>query len=135
MNNFSVDIPKELKFIKSKLLFGLTKRQLIGFTMAIVISFPIFWLVKDYSLDLAMYATCFAAFPFLFGTLYKKHNMVAETWIRLYLENKLLFHYKRRYKMTKKNKAIANKRGFIGVQRKFNDTICETAVRSKTEKS
>ncbi len=135
MNNFSVDIPKELKFIKSKLLFGLTKRQLIGFTMAIVISFPMFWLIKDYSLDLAMYATCFAAFPFLFGTLYKKHNMVAETWLRLYLENKLLFHHKRRYKMTKKNRDIASKRGFKVVQRKCNDTVCEAAVRDETKKS
>ena len=34
-NNFVVSIPKELKTIKSKLFFGLTKRQLIGFGIAI----------------------------------------------------------------------------------------------------
>ncbi|MGQ0518006.1 PrgI family protein [Bacillus sp. D-CC] len=34
-NNFVVSIPKELKTIKSKLFFGLTKRQLIGFSIAL----------------------------------------------------------------------------------------------------
>ncbi|MBG9516544.1 conjugative transposon membrane protein, partial [Bacillus thuringiensis] len=46
-NNFVVSIPKELKNIKSKLFLGLTKRQLIGFSIALAISLPVFFLLKS----------------------------------------------------------------------------------------
>ncbi|MGR5992958.1 PrgI family protein [Bacillus cereus] len=54
-NNFVVSIPKELKNIKSKLFLGLTKRQLIGFSIALAISLPVFFLLKSYSVDIALF--------------------------------------------------------------------------------
>lgn len=122
-NNFTVSIPKELKTIKSRLLFGLTKRQLIGFSLAMMASIPIFFWIKKISLDAAMYCGLIVAFPFIFSTIYKKDNMVAETWIRLYLENKLLNTKKRRYKITKKNREVAEIRGFCNASEKQHDSL------------
>ena len=41
-----VTVPKDLTKIKSKVMFNLTKRQLICFSAAVVIGLPLFFLVK-----------------------------------------------------------------------------------------
>ena len=118
-NNFIVEIPQELKNIKSKLLFGLTKRQLIGFICAAIVTFPIFLMLRNISTELAMYTSFALAAPILFITIYKNNNLVAETWIKLLIEYKLIYKNKRKFKVNKKNKNIAKERGFIkSVQKK-----------------
>lgn len=112
-NNFVVTIPKELKTIKSKLFFGLTKRQLIGFSLAITLGVPVFLLIKNASIDIAMYSLFFVAMPILFCTMYQKNGMVAETWIKLFLEYKYLYENKRTYAVTKKNLKLAKERKMI----------------------
>ncbi len=42
-----VTIPKDLTKVKSKVLFGLTKRQLICFGAAVLIGVPLFFLLRD----------------------------------------------------------------------------------------
>ena len=42
-----VTVPKDLTKIKSKVMFNLTKRQLICFSAAVAIGLPLFFLVKD----------------------------------------------------------------------------------------
>lgn len=41
-----VNVPKDLTKIKSKVLFNLTKRQLICFALAAVMGVPLFFLLK-----------------------------------------------------------------------------------------
>ena len=41
-----VTVPKDLTKIKSKVMFNLTKRQLICFSAAVAIGLPLFFLVK-----------------------------------------------------------------------------------------
>lgn len=41
-----VTVPKDLTKIKSKVMFNLTKRQLICFSVAVAIGLPLFFLVK-----------------------------------------------------------------------------------------
>lgn len=45
-----VTVPKDLTKIKSKVMFNLTKRQLICFSAAVAIGLPLFFLVKGLSL-------------------------------------------------------------------------------------
>ena len=117
-NNFVVSIPKELKTIKAKLFFGLTKRQLIGFSLAIIISVPLFLIFKTISIDLAMWSLFFVAMPILFCTMYQKNGMVAETWIKLILEYNYLYPNKRFYYVSKKNSQLAKERKIINVKKK-----------------
>ena len=112
-NNFVVSIPKELKNIKSKLFFGLTKRQLIGFGLALGIGLPVFLLLKKYSLDIAMYGLFFAALPIIFCTIFVKDGMPAEAWIKLILEYKYLNPQKRYFKVSKRNRGLAEERKML----------------------
>ena len=111
-NNFVVSVPKELKRIKSKLFFGLTKRQLIGFGSAITIGLIVFFFFREISnLDIAMYALFTAVAPIFFITIYTKDGMPAEKWIKLILEYNYLNPLKRTFKINSKNKDIAIERG------------------------
>lgn len=110
-NNFVVAIPKELKKIKSKLFFGLTKRQLFGFGSAIAIGGFMFFLFKGITnVDIAMYIMFFCAAPIFFITIYSKDGIPAEQWIKLILEYKFINPKKRRFRITKSNKDLARKR-------------------------
>ena len=42
-----VTVPKDLTHVKSKVVFGLTKRQLICFSGALVIGVPLYFLTRD----------------------------------------------------------------------------------------
>ncbi|MGE7939920.1 PrgI family protein [Bacillus paramycoides] len=127
-NNFVVSIPKELKNIKSKLFFGLTKRQLIGFSIALAIGLPVFFLLKSFSLDVALYGLFFTACPAIFATIFTKDGMPAETWIKLYLEYKYLNPQKRYFKVSKRNVKVAAERNMMNEKRKVRKTKSVSGV-------
>lgn len=116
-NNFVVPIPKELKTIKSKLFFGLTKRQLIGFGIALCLGLPVFFMLKSFSLDLAMYGLFLTAVPIIFGTIFIKDGMPAEAWIKVFIEYKYLNAQKRYFRVSKRNKELAEERNLIDVKK------------------
>lgn len=84
-----VEVPKDFDEIKQKIVFGLTKRQLVCFGIAGVMGGLTFWATLDkLGMTGASYCLCFAAAPAaLFGVYY--HN-------GLYLEQKLklIFNFK-----------------------------------------
>ncbi|MES9667868.1 PrgI family protein [Bacillus nitratireducens] len=127
-NNFVVSIPKELKTIKSKLFLGLTKRQLIGFSIALAISLPVFFLLKSFSLDVALYGLFFTACPAIFATIFTKDGMPAETWIKLYLEFKYLNPQNRYFKVSKRNVKVAAERNMMNEKRKVRKTKSVSSV-------
>lgn len=121
-NNFVVSIPKELKNIKSKLFFGLTKRQLIGFSIALCLALPVFFLLKKINTDAAMYGLFLTALPVIFGTIYTKDGMPGETWVRLFLEYKYLNPQERYFKVSKKNRKLAEERDMLNGKNKVRKT-------------
>ncbi|MGH0482632.1 MULTISPECIES: PrgI family protein [Bacillus cereus group] len=127
-NNFVVSIPKELKTIKSKLFFGLTKRQLIGFSIALAIGLPVFFLLKSFSVDVALYGLFLTACPAIFATIFTKDGMPAETWIKLYLEYKYLNPQKRYFKVSKRNVKVAAERNMMNEKRKVRKTKSVSSV-------
>ncbi|EJP82069.1 PrgI family protein [Bacillus thuringiensis] len=127
-NNFVVSIPKELKTIKSKLFFGLTKRQLIGFSIALAIGLPVFFLLKSFSVDIALYGLFFTACPAIFATIFTKDGMPAETWIKLYLEYKYLNPQRRYFKVSKRNVKVAAERNMMNEKRKVRKTKSVSSV-------
>lgn len=110
-NNYIISIPKDLKEIESKLFFGLTKRQIIGFGSGVVLGVIVFLLLKNISIDAAMYGLFFSVAPFIFCTIYKKDGMHVEQLIKLMIEQKHLNPQKRYYKVSKFNIKIAKERG------------------------
>ena len=74
-----VPVPKDLNRVKTKVMFNLTKRQLICFALAAAVGVPIFFLTKT-SLGLSTSAMLMVVFmlPFIFFALYEKDGQPAE---------------------------------------------------------
>lgn len=78
-----VQIPKDLKRVKTKVAFNLTKRQLIGFLVAGVVGLGTFFLVRNVLPNqLSIFALVLAAFPIFFVTMYEKDGMHFEEMFR-----------------------------------------------------
>ena len=78
-----VSVPKDLNAVKTKVMFNLTKRQLIFFSLAGIIGLPIFFLLKG-SIDItvATFAMMIVMLPFFFFAMYEKHGQPPEVIIK-----------------------------------------------------
>lgn len=133
-NNIIVPVPTELKDIKSELMFGLTKRQLIGFGLTIVTVVPTFIFIKKISLTASMYISFFVGMPFIFFTMYIRDKLHIEKWFKNWLEANILFKEKRLFKVTEINKEVAIARGFIENGSKEKPISKNTASNRSQEK-
>jgi len=77
-----VTIPKDLTKVKSKVLFGLTRRQLICFGAAVLVGVPLFFLLKD-SVDSSTATLCMilVMLPFFLFAMYERHGQPLEVII------------------------------------------------------
>lgn len=94
-----VPIPKDLSTVKTKVMFNLTKRQLICFSIAIVVGVPIFFLLKDsIGTSSATLIMIFSMLPFFMFGIYEKHGQPLEVILRHYIEVRFLKPKYRPYK-------------------------------------
>ena len=78
-----VTIPKDLTKVKSKVMFGLTKRQLICFGAAVLIGVPLFFLLrKTVSSSTATVCMIVVMLPFFLFALYEKNGLPLEKIIK-----------------------------------------------------
>ena len=74
-----VTIPKDLTKVKSKVMFGLTKRQLICFGAAALIGVPLFFLLrKMVSSSTATVYMIVVMLPFFLLAMYERHGQPLE---------------------------------------------------------
>lgn len=83
-----VSIPKDLKKIKTKVAFNLTMRQLLGMTLAGVVSIPAYLFVKNYlPTDVSAIILVIIALPFIFVAFFEKDGLYLEQYIKyIYLQ-------------------------------------------------
>lgn len=86
-----VTIPKDLSRIQSKVLFGLTKRQVICFGAAALVGVPLFFLAKA-SLGTATAALCMilVMLPFFLFAMYEKNGQPLEVFLGHLIQNKFI---------------------------------------------
>lgn len=78
-----VTVPKDLTRVKSKVVFGLTKRQLICFGGALLMGVPLFFLLRGrVPNSAAALIMVFAMLPGLLFALYERHGQPLEAVIR-----------------------------------------------------
>ncbi|EGT3640670.1 PrgI family protein [Clostridioides difficile] len=78
-----VPIPKDLKKVKTKVAFNLTKRQLIGFTIAGLIGIPIYlFMRKVVPNDIAVIFLIVSTLPIFFITLFEKDGLSFEKYFK-----------------------------------------------------
>lgn len=74
-----VTIPKDLTKVKSKVLFGLTRRQLICFGAAVLVGVPLFFLLKNrVASSAAALCMILVMLPFFLLAMYEKHGQPLE---------------------------------------------------------
>ncbi len=119
-----VTIPKDLSKIKTKVMFGLTKRQLVCFGAAALVGVPLFFLTRG-SLGTTAAALCMilVMLPFFLFAMYERNGQPMEVFLghliqnkfirpkeRIYQTNNLYSALVRQAELEKEVKAIANNR-------------------------
>ena len=78
-----ISVPRDLTRVKSKVLFGLTKRQLICFGTGALIGVPVYFFVRAAgNLSLAALAMIVVMLPFFFFGLYERNGQPPEVVAR-----------------------------------------------------
>jgi hypothetical protein len=78
-----VPIPKDLKKVKTKVAFNLTKRQLIGFTLAGLVGIPVYLFTRKFvPNDIAVIFLIVSTPPIFFVTLFEKDGLTFEKYFK-----------------------------------------------------
>ena len=95
----SVQVPKDLSGIKTKVALNLTKRQIICFSGAAVTGVPLYFLTKGIlGTSAASLLMMGAMLPFFFFAMYEKNGFPAEKTLYFMIRQKILTPGIRPYK-------------------------------------
>lgn len=93
-----VPVPKDLTKVKTKVFFGLTKRQLLCFGAGALIGVPLFFLLKDYAgTSVAAFCMVLTMLPAFLLAMYEKNGQHLETIVRNMLSVFLVRPKERKY--------------------------------------
>lgn len=74
-----VPVPKDLTKVKTKVMFNLTRRQLVCFTAGALVGVPLFlWLREPAGNSMAALCMMFVMLPFFMLAMYEKHGQPLE---------------------------------------------------------
>ena len=108
-----VNITKDLTEVKSKVVFGLTQRQLIFFALAALVAVPTYFLTrKSLGNDIALILLIVTALPFFFFALYEKNGQTPEKMLRNYFRVRFLTQQARPYRTENRFAALERKAYF-----------------------
>lgn len=94
-----VPIPKDLTRVKSKILFNLTRRQLVFFSLGALAGVPLFLVTKDIiGVSAASLLMIAVMLPFFLLAMYEKHGQPAEVILRQIVQAKWIRPKQRPYK-------------------------------------
>ena len=86
-----VPVPKDLSKVKTKVMFNLTKRQLVCFSLAAIAGIPMYFLTKDsLGTSTASMLMITAMLPFFFVAMYEKDGLTVEQMLYYFIRHKLL---------------------------------------------
>ena len=85
-----VTIPKDLSRIQSKVLFGLTKRQVICFGAAALVGVPLFFLAKASLGTTTALCMILVMLPFFLFAMYEKNGQPLEVFLGHLIQNKFI---------------------------------------------
>ena len=102
-----ISVPRDLTKVKSKVMFNLTKRQLICFGVAALIGVPSFFLIKQIaSTSTAAIGMMVIMMPFFFLAMYEKNGQHLEVILRHLIEATFARPKERPYKTDNKYAAL-----------------------------
>ena len=82
-----ISVPRDLTKVKSKVMFNLTKRQLVCFGTAALIGVPSFFLIKSTaSTSMASICMIMIMMPFFLLAMYEKNGQHLEVFLKHFIE-------------------------------------------------
>ena len=86
-----VPVPKDLTKVKSKFLFGLTKRQVVCFGIGALVGVPVFFLTKDaLGTSIAAMLMIIIMLPFFLFAMFERHGQPLEVILKQFIETRFL---------------------------------------------
>lgn len=124
-----VSIPKDLNAVKTKVMFNLTKRQLICFSIGGLVGLPVFFVLKS-SMDTTVATLCMIAVmsPFFMLAMYEKHGQPLEVILKQVYMVKFGTAKERPYK-------TANFYALLEQQYNLNKEVSQIVKKSKQNKT
>lgn len=93
-----VPVPKDLTKVKTKVALNLTKRQLICFSVALLMGLPLFFLLKDSAgTSAAAFMMILVMLPCFLFAMYEKHGQPLETVVKNIIQTKFVRQKERPY--------------------------------------
>ena len=94
-----VSVPRDLTKVKSKVIFNLTKRQIICFSVAALIGVPSFFLIKSVAeINVAVMGMMVVMMPIFFFAMYEKNGRPLEVYLGHFIEAVFIRPKKRPYR-------------------------------------
>ncbi len=94
-----VPVPKDLNAVKTKVLFNLTKRQLICFGAGAAVGLPLFFLCKSFmNTSVAAIIMILIMLPFMLMAMYEKNGQPLEKIVRNIIQVSFLRPKERPYR-------------------------------------
>lgn len=94
-----VDIPKDLTSVKTKVMFNLTKRQLICFGGEALIGVPLFFVLKNcLPISAAALIMIIAMLPFFMLAMYEKNGQPLEKLVHNFIQVRFVRPKQRPYR-------------------------------------
>ena len=94
-----ISVPRDLTKVKSKVMFNLTKRQLICFGLAALVGVPSFFLLKlAFSISTSVMIMMVIMMPFFFLAMYEKHGQPLEVFLQHFIQANFVRPKTRPYK-------------------------------------
>lgn len=86
-----ISVPRDLTRVKTKVLFNLTKRQLICFSAAALLGVPLFFWVKSFgNVSLASLTMIIVMLPLFFLAMYEKDGQPLEVIAGHFIQSKFI---------------------------------------------
>ena len=102
-----IPVPRDLSRVKDKVLFNLTKRQLVCFSVAARLGVPSFFLVKQIApVSTAAITMMIIMMPFFFFAMYEKNGRYLEVILKHFIEAVFIRPKERPYKTNNNYSAL-----------------------------
>lgn len=93
-----VPVPKDLSKVKTKVVFNLTRRQLLCFAAALALGLPLFFLLKGGAgTSLAAFAMILVMLPCFLFAMYERHGQPLETVLKNIIQTRFIRPKERPY--------------------------------------
>ena len=124
-----ISVPRDLTRVKTKVFFGLTKRQLVCFGTGALIGVPSFFLLKSAgNLSLAAMGMIVIMLPLFFLAMYEKDGQPLEVIARHFIQSKFVRPKVRPYRTDNYYAALMRQ---YDMEQEVNAIVCKAEKRQR----